>query len=61
MSSTRWQYLVVQAKPNRWFKVFPDAEVLAELMNRHGAQGWELVGVAGAPPHAQHLLFKRPA
>jgi hypothetical protein len=58
--TTRWQYLVVHAKSDRWYKPFPDAGALAEILNRHGAQGWELVGVAGAPPHAQHLLFKRP-
>lgn len=61
MSAQRWQYLVVAAKPNRWFKLLPDSEAFSDLLNKHGAQGWELVGVAGHPPHAQHLLFKRPA
>lgn len=61
MSTQRWQYLVVDAKPNRWFKLFPDAAAFAELLNRHGALGWELVAVAGHPPHGQQLLFKRPA
>lgn len=61
MISTRWQYLVVNAKSNSWFKLFPDAGTFAEILNKHGAQGWELVAVAGAPPHAQHLLFKRPS
>lgn len=59
--STRWQYLAVNAKADSWFKLYPNADALTELMNKYGAQGWELVCVAGQPPHAQHLLFKRPA
>ena len=61
MSTQRWQYLAVRVKPARWFQIFPDEAALQETMNRHGAQGWELVAVAGSHPHGQHLLFKRPA
>ena len=37
------------------------SSAIAEQLNILGAQGWELVTVAGSHPHGQHLLFKRPA
>lgn len=59
--STRWTYLVVEAKTGLMggFKT----EALQDELNKLGKQGWELVNVVHAYPTVSSptLIFKRAA
>ncbi len=55
--STRWTYKIVEAKP-QFLGHKPDA--VAEVLNQHGLQGWELVSVAQAGVRLW-LYLKKPA
>jgi len=59
--STRWTYLVVEAKTGMMggFK----NETLQDELNKLGKQGWELVNVVHAYPTVSSptMILKRPA
>lgn len=61
MTSERWRYLVAEVKArSMWQPLIDTADLQAEL-DRHGAQGWELVSVLPqAHPVGIRLLMKRP-
>lgn len=55
--SKRWSYLTVEVKPT-WTGLKQE-DIQTEL-NRHGAQGWELVNVVLPPSWGKALLvFKK--
>ncbi len=60
--SERWSYLTVDVKPEGFLSFRPSAEQLTDVLNRHGAQGWELVSTLSSqrPGERVQLLFKRP-
>lgn len=56
--SKRWDYQVVQIKPDMWGRMKPEA-AQAEL-KRLGAQGWELVTMQlGNAMNGATAVFKR--
>ncbi|UYB51240.1 DUF4177 domain-containing protein [Xanthomonas sp. AM6] len=56
--STRWNYLTVEVKPT--FLGGLNTELIQAELDRHGAQGWELVNVISAAPLLPTLLvFKK--
>jgi hypothetical protein len=57
-----WSYLTVEVKPARFLSFRPSAEQLTDALNRHGAQGWELVSTLSTqrPGDRVQLFFKRP-
>ncbi len=58
-ANERWQYKVLKVKPG--FLGLDPANLQAEL-EKHGAQGWELVNAVQAHPmHAVLLFLKRAA
>jgi hypothetical protein len=59
---TRWTYKVVRFKSSTFFRLRPDPDEVAELLNQLGRDGWELVHVVegyGVPLPV--LYLKRPA
>lgn len=58
--SARWNYQVMEIKPDMWGRMKPDH--LQEQVNKLGAQGWELVNVV-SPGLASPMFafFKREA
>lgn len=54
----RWEYKVLTPK-TRWGFSQDKPEMLAELLNREGAQGWELVGTVWAGMALQLFLKRR--
>lgn len=60
-SDARWSYKVVRFKSSKFFKLHPDPEEIADLLNQMGRDGWELVHVVegyGVPSPV--LYLKRP-
>lgn len=43
--SKRWSYKIVEVKP---YFFGPKPAAVAEVLNQHGVQGWELVSVVQA-------------
>ena len=57
MPTTRWEYKVEGLKPGFLMQHLKE-EALTELLNRHGAQGWELVNVINIGMQVK-VFFKR--
>ena len=56
--SKRWDYQIIEIKPDMWGRLKPDA-VQAEL-KRLGSQGWEVVSFQqSAPMRAAVAVLKR--
>jgi Domain of unknown function (DUF4177) len=60
MNAQRWSYLTIRLKPKRFMAIGVHPEDLQDELNKHGAQGWELVSVVSTR-NAFHLdlIFKR--
>lgn len=59
--SQRWIYQVLDTKAD-FLGRHNTPEPLQELLNRHGAQGWELIEFTpGSSWVPQRLIFKKPA
>ena len=57
--SQRWSYQVIDIKPD-FLGRQNKPEQLQEMLNRQGAQGWELVGISPGGTWVQkRLLFKK--
>jgi hypothetical protein len=54
----RWTYQVIDSKPDFLGR---QTEPLQDTLNRHGAQGWELVEFIPGTLIPQRLIFKKPA
>ncbi len=57
MHATRWEYKVEDLKSGFLMRNLKE-DALTELLNRHGAQGWELVNI-GTVGVQMKLFFKR--
>lgn len=57
--STQWLYKVIDVKPKSAFAAL-GAEDMQEVLNQHGAQGWELVDVIQLAVNQASLYFKKP-
>ena len=62
--NTRWEYKVLTLKSETGFaaafNIMPKDDEATAILNREGAQGWELVGTAFNWGHPSSLFFKRP-
>jgi hypothetical protein len=57
----RWKYLVAEIKATSVFSTTIRTDALQTELDRHGAQGWELVSVLPqSHPVGMRLSFKRP-
>jgi hypothetical protein len=62
MGADRWRYNVVDVKAKSMWRSGVAASDLQAELDRHGAQGWELVTMHAMPyPAGVRLVFKRPA
>ncbi|MGH8078682.1 MAG: DUF4177 domain-containing protein [Lysobacter sp.] len=58
--SQRWIYQVIETKPD-FLGRQNTPEPLQDVLNRQGAQGWELIGfIPGSTWVQQRLIFKKP-
>lgn len=57
MPTTRWEYKVEDLKPGFLMRNLKE-DVMTELLNRHGAQGWELINISAVGVQMK-LFFKR--
>ena len=57
MHATRWEYKVEDLKAGFLMKNLTE-EAMTDLLNRHGAQGWELINISTVGTRMK-LFFKR--
>ena len=58
---TKWTYKVETIKPPVFAKSTTKAEFIADVLNRHGLEGWELISAPTLAPAAElQFYFKRP-
>jgi len=58
---TKWAYKVETIKPPVFANLESKAEFIADILNRRGMDGWELVSAPTVPAAAYfQAVFKRP-
>lgn len=57
MQATRWEYKVEDLKGGFFMRNLKE-DAMTELLNRHGAQGWELINISTVGVQMK-LFFKR--
>ncbi len=61
---SKWTYKVETIKPPVFAKMETKAEYIADILNRRGLEGWELINAPSLPMasyfHYFQVIFKKP-